>query len=67
MERPNVNATFPYGVDRRIVATYVGGGARVRLHRRLDAFADVRLVITGDDAAEMAVLAPIRAGLAVRF
>jgi hypothetical protein len=67
MERPNVNATFPHGVDRRIVAIYAGGGARLRLHRRLDAFADMRVIIIGDDAAEMAVLGPVRAGLAVRF
>ena len=67
MERPNVNATFPHGVDRGIVAIYSGGGARVRLHRRVDAFADVRFIIMGDDAAEMAVLAPVRAGIAVRF
>jgi hypothetical protein len=67
MERPNVNPAFPHAVDRRIVATYAGGGARVRLHRRLDAFADVRFIIMGDDAAEMAVLAPVRAGIALRF
>jgi hypothetical protein len=67
MERPNVNATFPYGVDRPIVAVYYGGGARIPLHRRLDAFADYRLIITGDDAGEMAVLGPLRAGIAFRF
>jgi hypothetical protein len=67
MERPNVNDAFPYGVDRRIVAIYYGTGARVPVHRRFDAFADWRLIVTGDDASEMAVLGPIRAGVALRF
>ena len=67
MERPNVNEFFPYGVDRSIVVIYYGGGARIPVHRRLDAFADWRLIITGDDASEMAVLGPLRAGLAFRF
>jgi hypothetical protein len=67
MERPNVNEVFPYGVDRRIVAIYYGAGARVPIHRRFDAFADWRLIVTGDDASEMAVLGPIRAGVALRF
>lgn len=67
MERPNVNDRFPYGVDRRIAAIYYGAGARVPIHRRLDAFADWRLIVTGDDASEMAVLGPVRAGIAFRF
>jgi len=46
---------------------YYGGGARIPIHRRLDAFADWRLIITGDDAAEMAVLGPLRSGIAFRF
>ena len=67
VERPNVNEFFPHGVDRTIVVIYYGAGARIPLHRRLDAFADWRLIITGDDAAEMAVLGPLRAGIAFRF
>ncbi len=67
VERPNVNEMFPYGVDRRIAVVYFGAGVRVPVHRRLDAFADWRLIISGDDAAEMAVLGPLRAGLAFRF
>jgi hypothetical protein len=67
VERPNVNEFFPHGIDRKIVAIYYGAGARIPIHRRLDAFADWRLIITGDDAAEMAVLGPLRAGIAVRF
>jgi hypothetical protein len=67
VERPNVNDFFPHGIDRKIVVIYYGAGARVPIHRRLDAFADWRLIITGDDAAEMAVLGPVRAGLAFRF
>ena len=67
MERPNVNEFFPYGVDRKIVVIYYGPGARIPITKRLDAFADWRLIITGDDAAEMAVLGPLRAGIAFRF
>ena len=67
VERPNVNEFFPYGVDRKIVAIYYGAGARIPLHRRLDAFVDWRLIIMGDDAAEMAVLGPLRSGIAFRF
>jgi hypothetical protein len=67
VERPNVNEFFPHGVDRKIVVIYYGAGARIPIHRRLDAFADWRLIITGDDAAEMAVLGPLRAGIAFRF
>jgi hypothetical protein len=67
VERPNVNEFFPHGVDRNIVAIYYGAGMRAPIHRRLDAFADWRLIITGDDASEMAVLGPLRVGIAVRF
>jgi hypothetical protein len=67
VERPNVNEFFPYGVDRKIFAISYGAGARIPIHRRLDVFADWRLIITGDDAAEMAVLEPLRAGIAFRF
>ena len=67
VERPNVNEFFPHGIDRNIVVIYYGAGARIPIHRRLDAFADWRLIVTGDDAAEMAVLGPLRAGIAFRF
>jgi hypothetical protein len=67
VERPNVNEIFPYGVERAIVVVYYGAGARIPLHRRLDVFADWRMIVTGDDAAEMAVLGPLRSGVAVRF
>ena len=67
VERPNVNDFFRYGVDRTIGAIYYGAGGRIPLHRRVDAYADWRLIIMGDDAAEMSVLGPLRAGIAVRF
>ncbi len=67
VERPNVNELFPYGVDRNMVAIYYGAGARIPIHRRFDTFVDWRLIVMGDDAAEMAVLGPLRAGLAFRF
>ena len=63
VERPNVNEFFPHGVDRPIVMIYYGGGA----HSRPPAPADWGFVITGDDAAEMAVLGPLRAGIRFRF
>ena len=64
---PFPNEFFPHGVDRKIVAIYYGVGVRIPIHRRLDAFADWRLIIMGDDAAEMAALGPLRAGIAFRF
>jgi hypothetical protein len=67
VERGNVNEFFPHGGESKIVVIYYGAGARVPIHRRLDAFVDWRLIITGDDAAEMAVLGPLRAGIAFRF
>jgi hypothetical protein len=67
VERPNVNELFPHGIDRKIVVIYYGAGARIPVHRRLDAFADWRLIVTGDDAAEMAVLGPLRGGITLRF
>jgi hypothetical protein len=67
VERPNVNEFFPHGTDRTIVVIDCGVGARIPIHRRLDGFADWRLILTGDDAAEMAVLGPLRAGIAFRF
>ena len=67
VERPNVNEFFPTGAERNITAFYYGGGARIPVARRFDAFADWRVIVTADDAAEMAVLGPLRAGLAFRF
>ena len=67
VERPNVNEFFPYGVNRSIFVLYYGGGARIPLHRRLDAFTDWRLIVTADDGSEMAVLGPLRVGIAFRF
>jgi len=61
------SASSSRSVDRTIVATYVGAGARLPLHRRLDVFADWRAIVTGDDAAEMAVFMPLRVGVSVRF
>jgi hypothetical protein len=37
------------------------------VHRRFDAVVDWRLIVVADDASEMAVLGPLRAGLAARF
>jgi hypothetical protein len=49
------------------VALYYGAGARIPVHARLDAFIDWRLIATADDVSEMAVLGPLRAGVAFRF
>lgn len=67
VERPHISAYFPYGIDRKIFAIYCGGGARIPIHRRLDAFADWRAIITMDEDSEMGGAGPLRAGLAFRF
>ena len=67
VERPNVNKFFPHASDSNIVAIYYGAGARIPIHRRLDAFVDWRLIITADEGSEMAVLGPLRGGIAFRF
>jgi hypothetical protein len=65
VERHN-KAFFPHG-DRSIFVIYHGGGARIPIHRRLDAFVDFRLIVTMDEDSEMGALGPLRAGLAFRF
>jgi opacity protein-like surface antigen len=67
VERPNVNRFFPHAADSNIFVIYYGAGARIPIHRRLDVFADWRLIVTADEGAEMAVLGPLRAGIAFRF
>jgi hypothetical protein len=57
---------FPHG-DKFVVVICSGGGARIPIHRRLDAFVDWRLIVTMDEDSEMGGLEPLRAGLAFRF
>jgi hypothetical protein len=64
--RPTVNDVFPDRVSNRAWLLLFGGGARVALTTRLSAFADVRVGIQGE-LDVIALLVPIRAGVAFRF
>jgi hypothetical protein len=64
--RPTVNDVFPDRVSNKAWLLLFGGGARVGLTTRLSAFADVRVGIQGE-LDVIALLVPIRAGVAFRF
>lgn len=64
--RPTVNDVFPDRVSNKAWLLLFGGGARVALTTRLSAFADVRVGIQGE-LDVIALLVPIRAGVAFRF
>jgi hypothetical protein len=64
--RPNVNATFPNPVTNDARAVFGGGGVHVPLRPNVGLFLDVRLLL-GDEANELLAVAPVRAGLSVRF
>ena len=71
VSNPTVNEFFPGPARHDIDAVYFGAGARVPVHRRLDAFADMRIIVTvstsGTSRSEMGIHGPLRAGLAWRF
>jgi hypothetical protein len=64
--KPNVNQTFPDPVSNDVRAVFFGGGIHVPLKPRLNLFADARMML-GSEAGELLAVAPIRAGVAVRF
>lgn len=64
--RPTVNDVFPNRVTNKAWLLLFGAGARVTLTRRLSAFADVRAGVQGE-LDVIALLVPIRAGVAFRF
>lgn len=64
--KPNVNQTFPDPVSNDVRALFFGGGIHVPLKPRLNLFADARMML-GSEAGELLAVAPIRAGVALRF
>ena len=69
IERPNVNDFFPHRVGTNGVHVfYLGGGARVRLHSRLDLLVDGRFMLhAGLESDGFGALLPVRAGLSWQF
>jgi hypothetical protein len=69
IQRPNVNEFFPFRAGTSGVHVfYLGGGARVRLHSRLDLLVDGRLMLhAGLESDGFGALLPVRAGLSWRF
>lgn len=64
--RPNVTAAFPTAVTNDVRAAFFGGGLHLPVREHLSVFADGRLML-GSEAGELLAVAPIRAGLSVRF
>jgi hypothetical protein len=68
ISRPNVNELFPNLGDRNIHVIYWGGGVRMPLQPRVDAFVDLRLMMLVEGESDyFAVRMPVRAGVAWRF
>lgn len=68
ISRPTVNEYFPDTKKRDIQMLYYGGGVRVAVRPRLDAFVDARLIMAVEARSDyFAVRLPVRAGLAWRF
>ena len=68
ISRPNVNEFFPDKRERNIQVIYYGGGARIPAGSRLDAFVDLRLIMSTEARSDyFAVHMPLRAGIACRF
>ena len=69
VQRPNVNEFFPHPPNNSAVHVfYVGGGAKVRLHPRLEFLVDGRFMVYATRQADgFGALLPVRAGLAWRF
>ena len=68
ISRPNVNAFFPDRRERHIQTLYYGGGVRIPVATRFDAFVDTRLIMSAEAASDyFGVRMPVRAGIAWRF
>jgi hypothetical protein len=67
VSRPNVNEVFPTPVTNGARAVFGGGGLLVPLAQRLNAFADVRMLIGAEGSEGIVAVAPVRAGVAWRF
>jgi hypothetical protein len=65
---PNVNEFFPDEKERSIQVVYYGGGVRIPLRSRLDAFVDARIMVAAEAKSDyFGVRYPVRAGVAWRF
>ena len=68
ISRPNVSEFFPDKRERNIQVIYYGGGARIPVGSRVDAFVDVRLIMSAEARSDyFAVHLPVRVGVACRF
>ncbi len=68
ISRPNVNEFFPDKRERNIHVLYWGGGVRIPVQARLDAFVDARIIMEAEARTDyFGVRLPVRAGLAWRF
>ena len=66
VSRPNVTELFPDRVTNDVRAIFFGGGIHVPLNERIGLFADGRMMV-GTEAGELLAVAPLRAGVALRF
>lgn len=68
ISEPNVNAFFPDKKTRGIQVLYYGGGVRMPIRPRLDAFVDARLIMAVEGRSDyFGVRFPVRAGVGWRF
>jgi hypothetical protein len=68
LSRPNVNDYFRDERRRGIHVIYYGGGVRIPVVSRLDAFIDARVIMAVEGKSDyFGVRFPVRAGVAVRF
>ena len=68
ISRPNVNQYFPDKRERHIQTLYYGGGVRIPVAARFDAFVDTRLIMSAEAVSDyFGVRMPVRAGIAWRF
>lgn len=68
ISHPNVNEFFPDRKERNIHVLYYGGGVRIPVGPRFDAFVDARFIMSAEAATDyFGVRMPVRAGIAWRF
>jgi hypothetical protein len=68
ISRPTVNEFFPHKNERNIHVVYYGGGVRIPVRPRLDAFVDTRLIMSLEAKSDyFGVRYPVRAGIAWRL
>lgn len=68
LSQPTVNEYFPDKNDRVIHVIYYGGGVRIPVRPRLDAFVDTRFIMAVEAKSDyFGVRYPVRVGIAWRF